>query len=350
MATSPTRPPITVETLVRGSRRAAAAEGPPDPLVADAPRPGVTIVLPIREYASTREYVFTTRERDALHNGTMLRDETVDKIGQLLMSLHCSEREAGVTWLMPSATVGMILGGYSADRSGVGGGVRPATDARWASDPSEAFHSSICRNTASTSPFKMETVFLPIVTGQHWILAVLCGLPGLLKDLHLEAAKTEVVTGRRRLDAAAVKRGRLHRCQLLMFDSAVGFCNHEHEAASVRAWLLEEFRWRHTEVPPNRPLLARFLGGVVLWTLVHTGPQATGSLTCGAFVLEALHTWLVTSAGKRAALLGKVWHSHKGDGRDWVLGEDAGPRFLKWMTTFLDASTSLPVDGSVVVV
>jgi len=43
MATSPTRPPITVETLVRGSCRAAAAEGPPDPLVADAPLPGVTI-------------------------------------------------------------------------------------------------------------------------------------------------------------------------------------------------------------------------------------------------------------------------------------------------------------------
>jgi len=69
----------------------------------------------------------------------------------------------------------------------------------------------------------METVFLPFVTGQHWILAVLCGLQGLLKDLHLEAAKTKVETGRRRLDAPVVKRGRLHRCQLLMFDSAVGF-------------------------------------------------------------------------------------------------------------------------------
>jgi len=165
---------------VRRSRRAAADEGPPDPLVADAPRAGVTIGLPIREYTSTREYAFTTGERDALNNGTMLRDESVDKIGQLLMSLHCSEREAGVTWLMPSATVGMILGGYSADRSGVGGGVRPATDARWASDPLEAFHSTNCLNTATTLPFTMETVFLPIVTGQHWILAVLCGLPGLL--------------------------------------------------------------------------------------------------------------------------------------------------------------------------
>jgi len=198
------RPPITVEAFVRGSRRAAAAEGPPDPLVADAPRSGVTIVLPIRESASTREYAITTRERDALHTGTMLREETVDKIGHLLMSLHWSEREAGVTWLMPSATVGMILGGYSADRSGVGGGVRPATDARWASDPSKAFHSTLWRNTARTSPFTMETVFLPIVTGQHWILAVLCGLQGLLKDLHLEAAKTKVETGRRRLDAPVV--------------------------------------------------------------------------------------------------------------------------------------------------
>jgi len=134
-----------------------------------------------------------------------------------------------------------------------------------------------------------------------------------------------------------------------MFDSAVGFCDLQHVAAS-RAWLLKEFCWRHTEVPPNRLVLARFLGGVVCWTLVHTGPQATGSLTCGAFVLEALHTWLVTSAGKRAALLRKVWHSHKGDGPDWVLGEDAGPWFFKWVTTLLDASTSRPFDGSVVVV
>jgi len=79
-------------------------------------------------------------------------------------------------------------------------------------------------------------------------------------------------------------------------------------------------------------------------------PAGHGQLYLLGLVLEALHTCLVTSAGKNAALLGKEWHSHKGDGRDWVLGEDAGPRFLEWMTSFLDVSTSRPVDGSVVVV
>jgi len=171
MTTPPTRPPLTFETLVRGRNRAVAPAVPSDTPVPYKPLPAVTLVLPSRAYA------FCTDERVALLRGTMLLDETVDTIGQLLISLYCSAGEAGVTSLMPSATVGMILGGYSANPDCIGSGARHASPARWASDPSEAFHSTIHRHTRSTSLFRMETVFLPIVTGGSigsWPFSVVC--------------------------------------------------------------------------------------------------------------------------------------------------------------------------------